>query len=323
MNNGGYRLITRSDFDGLVCAVLLKELGLIDDIKFVHPKDVQDGKIEVTDRDILTNVPYVPTCHLCFDHHDSEDMRAGHARAANHVLDASGASASRVLYNYFGGRDRFPGVSTEMMLAVDKADSAMFTRAEVLNAQGWTLLSFLMDARTGLGRFKSFRISNYDLMLALIDFCKDHTIEEILELPDVRQRVELYREHEEKMKDQLRRCTTVHGPLVVLDLRAEETIYCGNRFLIYALHPACNISIHVLWGLQKQNTVFAIGKSIFDRSNTTNIAELTLRYGGGGHSAAGTCQIPNDRAESVLQELIQAIRDDVPITGSDSRHFAA
>jgi nanoRNase/pAp phosphatase (c-di-AMP/oligoRNAs hydrolase) len=197
-----------------------------------------------------------------------------------------------------------------MMEAVDKGDSAQFTQDEVLNAEGWVLLNFLMDARTGLGRFREFRISNYALMMDLIDYCKNHSIEEILDLPDVKERVELYFEQEAKFKEQIQRCATVHDNLVVLDLRHEEQIWAGNRFMIYALYPQCNISIHVLWGLKQQNTVFATGKSIFDRSSNTNVGELMLQYGGGGHHAAGTCQVENDRAESVLNELVTRINAD-------------
>ncbi len=304
-----YRLVTRSDFDGLVCAVLLKELDMIDDIKFVHPKDMQDGKIEITTRDITTNLPYVEGVHLAFDHHLSETIRI-QDKKDNHIIDPKAPSASRVVYDYFGGRKRFADISDEMMAAVDKSDAAMFSKDEVLFPKGWELLSFIMDARTGLGRFHNFRVSNYQLMMKLIDYCKTHPIEQILELPDVKERVDLYFEHDPKFKAQIRRCSTVHQNLVVLDLRDEEMIYAGNRFVIYALYPECNISIHVLWGLKKQNTVFAVGKSIFDRSSKTNIGELMLQYGGGGHANAGTCQIDNDKAEGVLKDLIKKINAD-------------
>jgi nanoRNase/pAp phosphatase (c-di-AMP/oligoRNAs hydrolase) len=309
-DTGKYRLLTRSDFDGLVCAILLKDMGILGDIKFVHPKDVQDGKVEVTERDLLTNLPYVPGCHLCFDHHESEVIRTRGSAIENRVLDPSAPSAARVVYKYYGGAQSFPNISTDMMAAVDKADSARFTMSDVLNAKGWELLSFLMDARTGLGRFRDFRISNYQLMMELIDFCKTHSIEQILALPDVRERVELYEAHRDKQTDQLRRCATLHDKLVVLDLRQEETIYAGNRFMIYALFPQCNISIHVIWGVKQQNTVFAIGKSIFDRSSKTDIGALALEYGGGGHAAAGTCQIANDDADRVLKQLIARINAD-------------
>ena len=303
-----YRLITRSDFDGLVCAVLLNEMDLIDEIKFVHPKDMQDGKIEVTQRDITTNLPYVPGAYLAFDHHLSETLRNGKHR--NHIIEVDAPSAARVVYNHYGAKTAFPRITDEMMLAVDKADSAQYEREDILEPNGWVLLNYLMDARTGLGRFREFRISNYALMMDLIEYCRDHTIDEILNLPDVQERVDLYFEHGELARKQIRRCAKVHGNLVVLDLRGEETIYATNRFMIYALFPQANISIHVMWGMQKQNTVLATGKSILDRSSKTNVGELMLAYGGGGHAAAGTCQIDNDKADATLARLIKRINRD-------------
>ncbi|WP_028453298.1 exopolyphosphatase [Chitinilyticum aquatile] len=304
-----YRLVTRSDFDGLVCAVLLNELELIDDILFVHPKDMQDGKIAISDRDITTNLPYVAGAHLAFDHHLSETIRNTGERN-NHIIDPDAPSAARVVYDYYGGAERFPNISTDMMEAVDKGDSANFTREEILNPEGWVLLNYLMDARTGLGRFREFRISNYTLMMDLIKYCRDHGIEDILALPDVKERVELYFEHAAAAKEQLQRCSRIYDNLVVLDLREEETIYATNRFMVYALFPQCNISIHVLWGVQKQNTVFATGKSILNRSSQTNIGELMLKYGGGGHENAGTCQVSNEEASDRLRELILQITAD-------------
>ena len=191
-----------------------------------------------------------------------------------------------------------------MLAAVDKGDAARFTEAEILDPQGWVLLNFLMDARTGLGRFRNFRVSNYQLMMQLIDYCREHDVDEILSLPDVQERVELFTSHRVKAEEQLKRCSTVHGETVVLDLRNEETIWTCNRFLIYALYPQCTISIHVLWGLMQQNTVFALGKSIVNCESNLNIGRLALDYGGGGHENAGTCQIDNDSANQVLQELI-------------------
>jgi nanoRNase/pAp phosphatase (c-di-AMP/oligoRNAs hydrolase) len=304
-----YRLVTRSDFDGLVCAVLLNELDMIDDIKFVHPKDMQDGKVEISARDITTNLPFVPGVHLAFDHHLSETYRNPGERP-NHIIYPDAPSAARVVFEHYGGKSRFPAAFLKMMDAVDKGDSAQFTRDEILNPTNWVLLNYLMDSRTGLGRFREFRVSNYQLMMDLIKYCRDHGIDDILQLPDVKERVELYFDHAEKAKDQLKRCSTVHKNLVVLDLRNEEMIYATNRFTIYALFPETNISIHVLWGVQKQNTVFATGKSIINRSSNTNIGELMLKYGGGGHENAGTCQIENDKAEAVLKELVAKINAD-------------
>ncbi|WP_419812362.1 exopolyphosphatase [Bacterioplanoides sp.] len=310
MSDSQFRLVTRSDFDGLVCAVLFKELGMINDILFVHPKDMQDGKIDINANDITTNLPYVEGCHLSFDHHASELKRRGDKAPDNHIIDDKAPSAARVVYDYYGGKDKFPSIADDMMAAVDKADSAQFSRDEILNPTDWVLLNFLMDSRTGLGRFREFRISNYQLMMQLIDYCRDHTIEEILELPDVKERVELFFDHKDKFEDQLRRCSTVHNNLVVLDLRDEDPIYAGNRFMIYALFPETNISIHVLWGLKQQNTVFAIGGSIINRSHQTHIGELCLEHGGGGHRNAGTCQVDNDQAVDVLAQLTQRINAD-------------
>lgn len=305
-----YRLITRSDMDGLVCGILLKELDIIDDIMFAHPKDMQDGLIDVDENDITTNLPYNEGAYLAFDHHASEASRVG-GNKDNHIIDTMAPSAARVVYDYFGGASAFPNVSPEIMTAVDKADSADFSREEILSPDDWILLSFLMDARTGLGRFRDFNISNYQLMMKLIEFCRQtKDIKKILDLPDVKERVDLYFEHQMKCREQIERCAVVHGNLVVLDLRQEETIWAGNRFVIYALFPQCNISIHILWGKNKQNTVFATGKSILDRSSKTNVGELMLKHGGGGHNAAGTCQIPNLKAEEVLQEIITQINKD-------------
>ena len=309
MENTKFRLVTRSDFDGLVCAVLLKDLDLIDDILFVHPKDMQDGKIEINANDITTNLPYVAGCHIAFDHHLSETVRNS-GDITNHIIDPEAPSAARVVYDYYGGQKTFPNISVAMMDAVDKGDSAQFSEDEVLNPTNWDLMNFIMDARTGLGRFRDFRISNYQLMMKLIDCCKDQTIEEIIELEDVAERVKLYHEHNALAKDQIKRCATQYGNLVVLDLTNEETIYATNRFVIYALFPDCNISIHKLWGLKQQNTVYAIGKSILNRSSNTNVGELCLNYNGGGHMNAGTCQVENNVADEVLQALIHKINHD-------------
>lgn len=303
-----FKLITRSDMDGLICAILLKQLDLIDEIQFVHPKDVQDGKIVMDERCITTNLPYNAAVHMAFDHHSSELQRVKNARN-NYVILPHAPSAARVVYEHFGGKAAFPKVPDDMMAAVDKADSAQFNYDDVINPQGWELLSFLMDARTGLGRFRDFRISNYSLMMELIDYCINHSIAEVLEMPDVKERVELFQAQQPLFKEQIKRCTTLHRNLAVLDLRGEESIYAGNRFMIYALFPNTTISMHVMWGMKKQNTVFAVGKSIFNRTAAINLGELMLAHGGGGHLAAATCQVSNETAEAVKAELTQTLAE--------------
>ena len=302
------RLVTRSDFDGLVCAMLLRELDIIDDIKFVHPKDVQDGKVELSENDITTNLPFDPRVGLAFDHHESELIRNNpEATAGKYYIDPDARSAARVVYDYYGGAQTFKTVSEEIMLAVDKGDSADFTLEEILHPTGWVLLNYIMDPRTGLGRFRQFRISNYDLMMELISCCMNHSIDQILELPDVKERVDLYFEQADLFKAQLERIARIYDKVVVLDLREEETIHAGNRFMIYAMYPEAEISVHVAWGFRKQNTAVMIGKSIVNRNSQVDIGALCLSYGGGGHRNAGTCQLENDVVDRELPNIIRAL----------------
>lgn len=304
------RLVTRSDFDGLACAMMLKELNLIDEIKFVHPKDVQDGKVELSENDITTNLPYDPRVGLAFDHHESEvDRLKALETGGKLVIDPNARSAARVVYDYYGGKEKFPRISTELIDAVDKGDSADFTIDEILNPKKWVLLHYIMDPRTGLGRFRDFRISNYDLMMELIDNCLTHTIDEILELKDVKERTTLYFEQAELFKAQLKRIVKVYDKVAVIDLRDEDIIYAGNRFMVYAMYPEIEISVHVAWGFKKQNTAVMIGKSIINKNSNVDIGELCLSYGGGGHKNAGTCQLDNDKVDAELPNIIDKLNN--------------
>jgi len=306
------RLLTRSDFDGLGCAALLKEAGRLDGIKFVHPKDVQDGKIEVSENDILANVPYVPGCGLWFDHHSSEVQRRAYGDFRG-VSDATAPSTARVIYNYLGGDAAFENPHLrELVAAVDKADSADFTAEEILHPTGWVLVSFIMDPRTGLGRYKDYRIGNYQLMMDMIDYCRNLPVGQILQVPDVAERVRRYFQQDRLFREMVRANTTIHGNVIVLDLRNQEEIYTGNRFVLYSLYPDQNISIQVIWGLRKQNVVMTCGHSIVNRTSTVDVGSLMLKYGGGGHRRVGTCQVPTDQADRVLSELIEVMNAAAP-----------
>ena len=302
------RLVTRSDFDGLVCAMLLKELDIIEELKFVHPKDVQDGKIDITENDITTNLPFDERVGLAFDHHESELIRNQQKQyEGKFIIDGDARSAARVVYDYYGGKERFKRVSEEIMTAVDIGDSADFTKEEILEPSGWVLINFLMDPRTGLGRFHNFRISNYDLMMELIDYCVNHGIDEIMELPDVKERVDLYFEQQELFKQQLQDIVKIHDKVAVIDLRDQEIIYTGNRFMVYAMWPEIEMSVHVAWGFKKQNTAVMIGKCIINKASKVNIGDLCLAYGGGGHANAGTCQLDNDKVDKELPHIIDVL----------------
>jgi nanoRNase/pAp phosphatase (c-di-AMP/oligoRNAs hydrolase) len=299
------RLVTRSDFDGLICATLLKHIGVIDSYRFVHPKDMQDGKVEVTEQDVLANVPFVSGCGLWFDHHSSEQERLG-PRLDYRGRFAAAPSCARVIWDYYGGHAVFPARFDEMMIAVDRCDSADLTVDEIEHPRGWILLNFLMDPRTGLGRYRDYRISNYALAEALVDYCRTLTIDEILALPDVQERIVRYWEQDMLFRQMVSKHATQYGPVVVLDLRPVDEIYTGNRFTLYTMYPEATVSILTTRGLRNQNTVITCGYSIVNRGATADIGSLMLRYGGGGHRAVGTCQVAHEDADRVIGELVAA-----------------
>ena len=300
------RLITRSDFDGLICGMLLKEAGIIDSWQFVHPKDLQDGLFQPTENDVLANVPYVPGCGRWFDPHTSENDRVGWSKDVRGESRMA-PSAARIIYEYYGGAEKFPAYG-DMIEAVDKVDSGQLTREEILNPKGWILLGFLSDPRTGLGRFREFRISNYQLMEELINHCRNMSIEEILEQPDVKERVELYFEQTRRFTEMVHTHTKVERNVIVTDLRDVSPIYTGNRFLIYSLYPEQNVSVWIVDGKQKQNVSIACGYSILNRTCAVDIGALMLKHGGGGHRMVGTCQTPYSEADDRIREIVDALK---------------
>lgn len=302
------RLITRSDFDGLASAVLLVEKGVVDEYKFVHPKDIQDGKVEVTDNDVLANIPYVPGCGMWFDHHVSEGERLDIKKLKFQGNARPAPSAAQVIWDFYGGEETFGKHFLNLIDAVNKTDTGNLERKEILNPKEWILLSFIMDPRTGLGRFHDFRISNYALMEDMIQYCRTKKAKEILAIPDVQERTTLYHEQQALFQDMLKRCCQIHGNVIVTNLLNEETIYSGNRFLVYAVYPEQNIEVRVMWGREKKNVVFACGNSILNRTSQTNLGKLMLEYGGGGHKRVATCQIPIEDHERVFEEIIKRIQ---------------
>ncbi|MCM1569764.1 MAG: exopolyphosphatase [Roseburia sp.] len=300
------RLITRSDFDGLACGALLKEAGIIDCWKFAHPKDLQDGLIEVNENDCLANVPYVEGCGLWFDHHSSEHERlqlAGKYKGESRITP----SCARIIYEYYGGRERFPQFD-DMMEAVDKVDSGNLTIDEVQNPKGWILVGFLMDPRTGLGRWRNFTIPNYQLMEELMDACRTMSTEEILALPDVRERIEVYFEQTEKFKEMVQAHTVVEGKLIISDLRGVDPIYSGNRFMIYSMYPEQNISAWIVSGRGGQGCSAAVGYSILNKTATLDVGSLMLKYNGGGHKKVGTCQFSDENMASELPKMLEELK---------------
>lgn len=302
-----YTLYTRSNFDGIICAALLKEIGLVGEVKFVHPKDIQDGKIELTNRDITASLPYSPDVYMAFDNHSSEYIRTQTVKD-NYIIELAAPSCAGIIYDYYGGKNKFSSNLNNLIEAVDRANCVNFEQDDIINPKGWVLLNFLMDPRTGLGRFRNFTISNYNLMLKLVDLCPQKTIDEIMLDSDVKERIELYKSEQEKSIEQIKKCTKTDGSIAVIDLRQEEIIHAGNRFMVYALFPECNVSIHEFFGKQNQNTVLAVGKSIINKTCPVDLGAIMFEFGGGGHMNAATCQIDNDTADDVLKDVISRIK---------------
>jgi len=300
------RLFTRSDFDGLACGALLSYLGLIDEWKFVHPKDIQDGLVEATDNDILANIPYIKGCKLWFDHHSSESERLG-VNAYFEGVSKSAPSCARVVYEYYGG-DAKLGKFAEMIHFVDKVDSGDLTTEEILDPRGWILLGFIMDPRTGLGRFRNFTISNYDLMMNLSKACAEKSIYDILAMPDVKERLDLYNSQKDLFADMVKSHAQVEGNVVKVDLRDVETIFIGNRFIIYTIYPDQNISIWVVDGRNKSNVAITVGHSIVNRSSKVDVGSMLLSYGGGGHRQVGTCQVSYEEADRIIPQIVDKIK---------------
>ena len=300
------RLITRSDFDGLACGSLLEALGLVDEWLFVHPKDIQDGLIKATENDIVANVPYIPGCGLWFDHHSSEEERLGKGvefKGASKIAP----SCARVIYEYYDGDEKLSHFA-EMLKYVDKMDSANLTKEEIMNPTGWVLLGFIADPRTGLGRIRNFAISNLDLMKQLSKATFSKAIDEILEMPDVKERIEVYFEQQQNFIEMLEKYSRVEGNAIYVDLRDIEVISAGNRFLLYTLFPDQNISVWVVDGKKKVNTVITVGHSIINRTSTVDVGSLMLKYGGGGHSTVGTCQVPCADTDKTIREIVAAVK---------------
>jgi len=299
------RLITRSDFDGLACGALLLEAGIIKSYTFAHPKDLQDGLVPVTDNDCLANVPYVEGCGLWFDHHSSEDERLD-LKGKYEGESRHAPSCARIIYEYYGGKEKFPQFD-DLMEAVDKVDSGNLTKDEILNPGGWILVGFLMDPRTGLGRFRNFTISNYQLMEKLLVCCRTMSTAEILEMPDIKERIVLYNEQNERFKKMIFKHTVTKKDVIITDLRGVDPIYTGNRFLIYSLFPAQNISAWIVPGKEGKGCAVAVGYSILNRTSNVDVGKLMLKYGGGGHKQVGTCQFSDENMEENLPKLLDEL----------------
>lgn len=293
------RLVTRGDFDGLTSAVIITSNEEIDEIFLIHPQEITDNLVEIRKTDILANVPYHPNCAKWFDHHllteNNPTPPQDYDGAYGHAPSAAG-----LVYKYYGGTVKMPALE-ELVKQTDRLDSAQLTPEEILDPKGYILLGYTIDSRTGHGAFE-------DYFHVLLDLLKSKPIDEILEHPDVKDRLERMRADDKRFREALLAHSRVDRNVVITDFRNVEQIPTGNRFLIYHLFPEVNVSLRAHWGPERRFVVTAVGHSILNRSCKTNVGELMSRYGGGGHRGAGTTPLPAEHADIPLTEIIEELK---------------
>jgi nanoRNase/pAp phosphatase (c-di-AMP/oligoRNAs hydrolase) len=293
------RLVTRGDLDGLTSAVIITMKEPVDDILLVHPQDITDKAVEIRGDDILSNLPYDPRCGMWFDHHLLTDNNEKPAEGFRGKYGLA-PSAARLVYEYYLERDPNDEALRKLEVLVhetDRLDAAQLTPEDVENPRDYILLGYTIDSRTGLGSFEEY-------FRKLVEWLKTMSIQEVLEMPDVRERVERLRADQEEFKRLLARNSFQLNNVVITDLREIERLPSGNRFLVYSLFPEANVSLRVHWGPRHGSVIAAVGHSIFNRTCKTSVGDLMSRFGGGGHRGAGTCVLPIEQAADAIDEIL-------------------
>lgn len=291
------RLVTRADLDGLTSAILLSEVVSLESVEFAHPKDVQDGKFEITNDDILANLPYDSRAALWFDHHLSQVDEG--TRGDIKGKFALAPSAARVIADHYQS-PRFQRYE-ELLKATDKLDSAQLTRDDIVEPKGWVLVGYTLDPRSGLGAFREY-------FKHLMNLARTKTLDEILQDPEVKAHVARMARENDAFRQSLMETSKQDGNVVVTDVRGKRSLPTGNRFLIYDLFPSSNVSVRVADGHDGSYVSIQVGRSILNRTCKTNVGALMAQYGGGGHEGAGTCQPPTAECEKTLREIVETLK---------------
>ncbi|MFQ6615418.1 MAG: exopolyphosphatase [Fidelibacterota bacterium] len=303
------RVIYRGDLDGVVCAAILIDVGLCDELVQTHPKDMQDGKVDVTTEDIICNLPYHPNCYMWFDHHSSEVVRTDLPADFRGLVDVA-PSAAGLVYRYFLPEHPKLIRYEDLVRETDRVDSANLTLEQVKNPAGTVLLGFLLDPRTSLGLTHDFTISNYRWVSQIPELLTKHTVDEILDMSDTRERIDVYHKMQEKSEDFYTAHSSLDNNVIVTDVRGEK-IPPANRFIVYTLPgmDAGNISVRIADGKKGEFDTISVAHSIFVRTSPVDCGELCKRYGGGGHRGAATCQPPLEESDRVFREIIEACKE--------------
>jgi hypothetical protein len=295
------RVLTRGDLDGLTSSVLLSMAEKVTEIRFAHPKDVQDGKVPCDAEDIVVNLPFVKGCGLWFDHHVSEKGKLDHQGAFKGRFDVA-PSAARVVYDHYKTHQKAFDKFDDLLKATDALDSAQLSMDDVTSPKGWILLGYTLDPRTGLGpEFQKY-------FRWLVEYAKEVSLEKILQHPEVKKRADRVLQETADHKLLLMQKSKLDGPVIITDFRGVKDAPVGNRFLVYALHPKGNVEIRIFAGKGGLTVNCAIGHSIFNRTSKVNIGELCASYGGGGHQGAGTCQLAHDKADVQIGEILAKLK---------------
>jgi hypothetical protein len=294
------RLITRADLDGLTCAVLLSQVEQIDDVMLAHPKDVQDGKVEINSQDILANLPHDPRAGMIFDHHASQadEWKEGQTKGG---FAAAAPSAARVVAGHYPNADF--SAYTELLHQTDRLDSAELEPEDVTDPKGWILVGYTLDPRTGMARYR-------DYFKRVLDLVKAHPNDPdaVLADPDVAERVAILRDQQWSFMEHLIETSRSDANVIISDVRRLKDAPLGNRFFIYTLFPEANVSLRIADGANNVFNSIQVGHSIFNRTCKTSVGALMDHFGGGGHFGAGTCQPATADAERVLGEIVTILK---------------
>jgi nanoRNase/pAp phosphatase (c-di-AMP/oligoRNAs hydrolase) len=296
------RLVTRADLDGLTCAVLITSTESIEEVRLIHPQDITDKKVEITRQDILANLPYHPACGKWFDHHllTASNERPPSLFEGRYAL---APSAARVVYDHYLVDHPALRKFDRLVGETDRLDAAQLTMDDVTSPRDYILLGLTLDSRTGLGAYQ-------DYFHKLLEWVRERPIEDVLQEPDVMDRVERMREQDGKFRKLTLLHSRLQGNVVITDFRGADAPPVGNRFIVYTLYPQANISVRVHWGPQRKRVALVAGHSIFNRTSKTNIGWLMSRYGGGGHRGAGSCLLDPAQADGQIAEIVAAMIKD-------------
>lgn len=292
------RIVTRPDFDGIVCAVLLRQaLESSLPIYWIEPNDIHSGSADIRDGDIIANLPWHPHAYLWFDHHVSNKP----SREVPGAFDIA-PSAAGVIHKYYKRRHLLDSRFDELVDQTDMIDSADLTRQQVLAPEDYPYLILSMT-------IKNNGFQDIPYWERLVEMLGKADITTVLEDPGVGSRCREVIEENKAFKHYLEAYTVMVGGISVTDFRSLEKVPSGNRFLTYSLFSDSIASIKIRYaGQDKERVLISVGHSIFNRACRVNVGTMLARYGGGGHCGAGGCTLDARDAQEKIDEILDILK---------------